>query len=52
MLNDTLQAIYTSIKENDQTECKKLVSGLNKIGMDNYTIRVLINELVKEGTIK
>ena len=52
MLNDTLQALYTSIKEKNQKEYKTLLEGLNRMGMDNYTISILISELVKEGTIK
>ena len=51
MLNDTLQALYTAIKENNQNDFKNLLNGLNKIGMDNYTIKVLLNELLKEGII-
>lgn len=51
MLNDTLQALYTAIKENNQNDYKKLLNGLNRMGMDNYTIKVLIKELLQEGII-
>ena len=51
MLNDTLQALYTAIKENNQNDYKNLLNGLNRMGMDTYTVKVLIKELLKEGII-
>ena len=51
MLNDTLQALYTAIKENNQKDYKNLLNGLNRMGMDNYTVKTLIKELLKEGII-
>lgn len=52
MLNETLQRLYTAIKMNDDKTKNELVKGLNKVGMDNYTINVLLKELIADGTIK
>ena len=52
MLNETLQRLYTAIKMNDSKTKNELVKGLNKVGMDNYTINVLLKELIADGTIK
>jgi flagellar basal body P-ring protein FlgI len=52
MLNDTLQALYTAMQNNDTKQSNDLIKGLNKIGVDNYTINILIKELIAEGIIK
>ena len=52
MLNETLQRLYSAIKTNDDKTKNELVKGLNKVGMDNYTINVLLKELIADGTIK
>ena len=52
MLNETLQELYNAIKNKDTKQSNDLIKGLNRIGMDNYTINVLIKELIAEGTIK
>ena len=52
MLNETLQELYNAIKNKDTKQSNDLIKGLNNMGMDNYTINVLIKELIAEGTIK
>ena len=52
MLNDTLQELYTAIQSKDTKQASNLVRGLNQLGMDNYTINVLLKELIADGTIK
>ena len=52
MLNETLQGLYTAIKTKDDKTKNELIKGLNKVGMDNYTINVLLKELIANGTIK
>ena len=49
MLNDMLQ-LYIKAKESNNTkELSKIEKQLNRLGMDNYTIRVLVKELEEEN---
>ena len=52
MLNETLQALYTACQNRDEKTTKELLTGLNKLGMDLCTVKILLNELIAEGVIK
>ena len=45
MLNDLLQALKKAIQEGNKKEVKRLEKQLNGLGMDSYTISVLLKEV-------
>lgn len=45
MLNDLLQELKKALQDGNEKEVKRLVKALNQLGMDNYTIKVLLREV-------
>ena len=45
MLTELLQELKAAIKANDAKEVNRIVKALNRLGMDNYTIKVLLKEI-------
>ena len=45
MLNDLLQELKKALQNGDKKEVNRIVRALNQLGMDNYTIKVLLREV-------
>lgn len=52
MLTDLLKDLLAALKSKDKKQIEKSYRTLEKVGMDRYTARTLIIELVKDGTLK
>ena len=51
MLTETLQALYDAFRENDMKTYKELLNGLHRMGVDNISIKIMIEGLIDEGII-
>ena len=51
MLLETLQALYDAVRYNDEKTTKELLNGLHRMGVDNISIKIMIEGLIKEGLI-
>lgn len=45
MLNELLEELKEAIEINDVKTQKRIVNMLNKLGMDNFTIKTLLKEI-------
>ena len=52
MLTELLQNLVDALKSKDKKQIEKSYRTLEKVGMDRMTARMLIVDLVKDGTLK
>ena len=45
MLNELLQDLKKALQDGNKKEADRIVKALNRLGMDNYTIKVLLKEV-------
>lgn len=45
MLTELLQDLKKALQDGNKKEADKIIKGLNRLGMDNYTIRILLKEV-------
>lgn len=48
-MSEYIEAYVKALKANDRKEMARIERDLQKLGMDRYTLIVLVKELLKEG---
>ena len=48
-MSEYIEAYIKALRANDKKEMSRIERDLRKLGMDRYTLIVLVKELLKEG---